>query len=389
MEDLMKKILFIFLFSLTLLYGINYSIILKWDKFEGDCVGKLIGNINNKTDFVLGYKKENKLEKKIISSGENIFEIAQQKFIINSNKGYFTFWIYDKFVDQDINDTPCQLSKSKPIVEIFKNGDLIKTINLPQKKGLVAKVFSVDVNQNSIEIFNEFFQKSRIFTGKIVNAINNKPVKFASISFKNSINQIFKIKTGNTGKFLFNPEIGKYEVSVEKEGFINFTTDIFMNPDETPQEYHFALTPKTDKIRIVLTWNKTPFDLDAHLRGPNPDGGKFHIWYRHKKLIGGKDFLDLDDQNGWGPETITIYKPAKGKYSYFVHNYSNKENSKSKDLSFSNALVSVYKNQNLVKTFSVPVNKIGTVWHVFDISEIQNIISVNSIEFTANEKNIQ
>lgn len=35
----------------------------------------------------------------------------------------------------------------------------------------------------------------------------------------------------------------------------------------------------------------------------------------------------------------------------------------------SNATVRIYAGNNLLKTYNVPMNEIGTVWHVFDITE--------------------
>lgn len=105
-----------------------------------------------------------------------------------------------------------------------------------------------------------------------------------------------------------------------------------MGLDETPREVICALSPEIKEFRIVVTWGSRPADLDAHLTGPFPEGGQFHIWYRHKVLIGGKDFLDRDDTSGYGPETITIYKPAVGNYSYSVFDYSNRSKNEAKTL---------------------------------------------------------
>ncbi len=91
-----------------------------------------------------------------------------------------------------------------------------------------------------------------------------------------------------------------------------------------------------------MTWGSRPRDLDAHLSGPNPDGGNFHIWWQDHYLMGGKDFLDRDDRSSYGPETITIYKPAKGTYQYSVFDYSHRGGKRSRGLERSGARVEVY-----------------------------------------------
>jgi uncharacterized protein YfaP (DUF2135 family) len=92
--------------------------------------------------------------------------------------------------------------------------------------------------------------------------------------------------------------------------------------------------------------------------------------------------------NGFGPETITIYKPAKGDYEFSVHDYSNRNKRNSKKLSYSNATVQVYGNNQLLKTFYVPVNQKGNLWRVFKIDEKHEIIPIHSVEYISNEENI-
>ncbi|RLC48051.1 MAG: hypothetical protein DRI23_10780, partial [Candidatus Cloacimonadota bacterium] len=117
--------------------------------------------------------------------------------------------------------------------------------------------------------------------------------------------------------------------------------------------------------------------------------GDFHIWYRNKYPIGGKDFLDRDDTDKYGPETITIYKPAVGSYYYSVYDYSNKSKKRSKHLSRSNATVKVYGQNKLLASFEVPANMKGNCWHVFEINESHEIIPINIVDFVKKEQNIQ
>ena len=57
---------------------------------------------------------------------------------------------------------------------------------------------------------------------------------------------------------------------------------------------------------------------------------------------------------------------SSGTYSYYVHDYSNRYDSDSTELSNSGAIARVYSGNTLLATFNVPTNKVGTVWHVFD-----------------------
>ena len=88
----------------------------------------------------------------------------------------------------------------------------------------------------------------------------------------------------------------------------------------------------------------------------------------------------LDVGNCYGPETVTLTLKAdtleKGVFKYSVHNYSGKDDTASKDLSLSGAVVRVYTGNKMPETFYIPKNNTGTVWHVFDIDK-NGIIPVN------------
>lgn len=130
----------------------------------------------------------------------------------------------------------------------------------------------------------------------------------------------------------------------------------------------FSVSPAMEvgNIRIILDWDKTPNDLDAHL----VKEGDYHISYRNKRVGGdGAAQLDRDDMNGYGPETITVNTiDQTGKYKYYIHDYSNRGNSDSKKLASSKATIKVYdRAQGLVKVISVPTILVGDKWEVFEI----------------------
>ncbi|MEI6388586.1 MAG: hypothetical protein WCQ50_18375 [Spirochaetota bacterium] len=98
--------------------------------------------------------------------------------------------------------------------------------------------------------------------------------------------------------------------------------------------------------RIILEWDRTPSDLDAHLLGPG-----FHVSYRDAKAMAGKARLDRDATSGYGPETITITGIIPdAEYTYYVQNYSGGSPMKK-------VKVSVYINGELNRIVVIPEAK--------------------------------
>ena len=129
--------------------------------------------------------------------------------------------------------------------------------------------------------------------------------------------------------------------------------------------------PQPGEIRIVLTWDMVPNDLDAHLFTPYNEsdaGTAYHIWFGNRE-DSSANRLDIDTTAGYGPETITIGALQDGVYKYYVTDYSNSEvnQTTSRELSYSGATVSVYTQAGLAERFYVPVQKNGVIWEVFEI----------------------
>ncbi|MCF7792840.1 MAG: hypothetical protein K9N09_02650 [Candidatus Cloacimonetes bacterium] len=386
----MKKLLIVVTLIISgILWSAEYTVQLSWDEFEGECNGFMSGHIGKEHAFVSGGGSDEKLDGKLISVGEGMSMDAQQIFKINSDEGYFTFWIKDKFADDDMNNDPTLIARAKPMISIYDGNNLIDLIKVPEGSGLACKVFTLDADTGEVDREIRFFPKSRIILGRVLNAVNGEPLADAKVLATDYLKDSNYITTDETGFFIFPAEIGEYKINVYKEGFIGNTATMRMGADETPREMFFALSPEIKEFRIVVTWGSRPRDLDAHLSGPNPDGGNFHIWYRNKILIAGRDFLDKDDTDKYGPETITIYKPAVGEYYYSVYDYSNRKKKRSKRLSRSNAVVNVYGENKLLATFEVPENEKGNCWHVFKIDETHEIIPINTIDFVKDERDIQ
>jgi hypothetical protein len=375
------KLIIILIIINCFLLATEYQINLGWDEFEGECNGFISGSIGGNHAFLSGGGAAEALDGKLISIGEGMTSEAQQVFKINSDEGFFTFWIKDKFADDDMNNAPDLISMSKPMISVFKDGDLIDLIKVPQGSGLACKVFTLYAANGEVDREIKYYPKSRIVVGNIVDAVTGNPLKDAKVSITDYMKQTRHTITDESGIFIFEVEIGQYKIDISKEGYISTFANVRMGADETPREIVCALSPEIKEFRIVLTWGSRPKDLDAHLSGPNPEGGDFHIWYRNRYPIGGKDFLDRDDMDKYGPETVTIYKPAVGNYRYSVHDYTNRNSKRSKKLSRSNAQVFVYGQNKLLASFEVPNNFRGNCWNVFEISEKHAIIPINKIKF--------
>ncbi len=139
----------------------------------------------------------------------------------------------------------------------------------------------------------------------------------------------------------------------------------------------YALSPTMkglDSMRVVLGWGSSPSDLDSHMVYPGN-----HIFFDHK--LGDSGNLDVDDIDSYGPETITLTRRENGKsYIYVVHDYSDKYEPGTKNLSRSDAKVFVYVGETLVRTYYVPVDQSGNLWTVFKVNENGAIEDVNSLK---------
>lgn len=115
-------------------------------------------------------------------------------------------------------------------------------------------------------------------------------------------------------------------------------------------------------IGIKLSWGLQPLDVDSHLLTPHGT----HISYLAKGSLTAAPFanLDIDDVTSFGPEIVSIRRPAQGTYRYFLHNFSG---TFSPGMTGSPVKVEVTYNGNT--TVYRPGAGEGTLeyWHAFDI----------------------
>ncbi|MCD7728622.1 MAG: leucine-rich repeat protein [Clostridia bacterium] len=142
-------------------------------------------------------------------------------------------------------------------------------------------------------------------------------------------------------------------------------------------------TISAESIRIVLTWGSTPSDLDSHLLVDSDSDGsaEYHIYYSNKTSSGVSANLDVDDTTSYGPETVTITTiDPNATYTYYVHNYTDRNSSNYDNLSNSGATVTIYLGNSSVAYYTAYVpSGSGLYWTVFTYSAESGFTFINTV----------
>jgi hypothetical protein len=156
-----------------------------------------------------------------------------------------------------------------------------------------------------------------------------------------------------------------------KDSFTVFGGAIFFN------KYSIPKIMNAKHIKIVLDWAAEPPDLDIHVVKEN----QYHLSYRDMvKTADGTAWLDRDDTNGYGPETVTITEvDNRAAYHVYIHNYSNRSQTNNKRLAASYATLRIYSDNRLSARYSITPGNTGTTWYAADIIN-GNIKGVNRYE---------
>jgi hypothetical protein len=182
--------------------------------------------------------------------------------------------------------------------------------------------------------------------------------------------------SSSDGTYSFSAPVGKYKIKVTCENFVtnygyatltnNITNlNIMLNPTD--------ISGFNGQLRTVLTWGQYPEDLDSHMVGPQGDS-RFHVFY--KQMTADHSDLDVDDVTSYGPETLTVYETEPGVYSYYVHDFTNRDSSYSNGISTSGTKVQLYMGNVLKYTISAPAERDGTVWHVYDYDSRTGVVTL-------------
>lgn len=218
--------------------------------------------------------------------------------------------------------------------------------------------------------------------GTVIDVTTGKPVEKFNVIFhkgKNSNNgEKVAEAQGSNGAYEVELASGDYTAEIIGDNYNTEFTSIYVPSGTSDFTADFSISPKlaANQVRFVLEWGSTPSDLDSHLEGYCNTGGKktdVDISFINKRAQSGSETiaeLDIDDIDGFGPETITLHN-TNGHYEYKVHRYSNFGS-----LAQSGATVKIYtSNSSNPITLTVPDDVNSEWWTVctVDNGEVKDI----------------
>ena len=236
------------------------------------------------------------------------------------------------------------------------------------------------------------FEVATGFNGRITDiqgaGIPNLTIKFRAGSGTTTGEVVAEATTDAYGYYTVNVPEGIYTGEFSAPGYLT-TYMIASAPADffnTEQNETVMRAAASQEVKIMLTWDEHPRDLDSHLKGPSAEDSDFHIYYGHKQAtVNGIVYADLDwdDVDSYGPETTTIRQLVDGEYRFYVHHFSGYNT-----LRTSGAKVHVFLGNATTPTqvFEVPTGEGDEIyWNVFDLivsdnGETVTIRPVNTLE---------
>jgi hypothetical protein len=159
---------------------------------------------------------------------------------------------------------------------------------------------------------------------------------------------------------------------------------------QTTNQQDFSLSTVSSSgdvyMRIVVNWDSTtswppsnvPNDLDASLWFDGSVFTRITSWYIGDCTTFPNACLELDVQEGYGPETIAVRQLENGAYHFGVLNV-NAAYAGVPLITQLDVVVRVYDDSGLLKEFQVPGVGEGDFWYVFSMSSDGTIQAQNCI----------
>jgi len=215
--------------------------------------------------------------------------------------------------------------------------------------------------------------------GQVKDATNNAPVGGVTVRAMQTVGReerMVEAVAAETGIYSLTLALGAVQLKTEKAGFIEAKSDLLLSgniPVGAGADISVSPTLPPDGWRVVLKWDQKPYDLDSHFFY-GPGGRGCHMFWARTTMRCGNGIiatLDVDDTNGFGPETSTLKHVGSGcrgpscQIKFIVHNYS-----RNPPLAASGAVVKLYNGDRMVREFKVgtdgEIN--GDKWTVFELN---------------------
>lgn len=298
----------------------------------------------------------------------NMYSIDLVKTTTDEN-GKYQFYVpsdvqtYQLNIQKDgyVTENLYQIEMSEQIIDLYQESIKLAVNDGASHSTLVLVTDALNVSD---QVYSDGYNTN-------MQRLSNAKVNFRT-GINNRTGEIYlSVQTSTSGIALADLPSGNYTAEIITEGYASSYGTILANTDGTIVQISTTPVLSSDEIRIVLTWDEVPADLDSHLFTPYNEVDEttgYHIWYSNMSDASGNS-LDVDDITSYGPETITISNLSAGSYKYYVADFTNcsQGTTTSQEMSLSHAKVSVYTNTGLVATFYVPVNQPGVIWEVFEI----------------------
>lgn len=197
---------------------------------------------------------------------------------------------------------------------------------------------------------------------RFTDAVSGKPIPGADVTLGA---QVGRTDAEGAVRFSKPADLGdddRRKVVFKKAGYVTSTVKVhFMMGAVFFNRFSISPALPPGRIRMVLDWGAKPTDLDAHL----VKKGVYHLSYRQMRKYQDRAWLDRDDRDGHGPETITVLSlDANATYSFYVHDYT-----RSGRIGDSQAHVRVFSSNGVEQSYVVPRGAKGDTWSVFEVHQ--------------------
>lgn len=175
--------------------------------------------------------------------------------------------------------------------------------------------------------------------GQIINAQTGGGVSGAELEITPTQGDVITERSTAGGRYTVTLPDGNYTVRIRCNGFVEEEFTLVVHRAISNQNFTISPQLAEGEIRIVLEWGASPSDLDSYLEGSTDSGVRVNTSFHNKQVVRDGNViaqLDVDDTNGYGPETTTIYDP-NGVYEFYVVDYT-----QSGTMSNSGATVKIY-----------------------------------------------